>query len=689
MTANPDAKISGTAPGTDDAVPQERSSAETGTSTSKGPVKERRHQIPGLRQTPYLKIYLLRCDDNDTYKASSRKLLREWIKANASSPNSSSPNAQDNHDAFEWLIVHVVLPNTFAAAQPSTAGSSTGTSAAFTEKPGSSSSRWPGKGSSTVLEKIKADFNGSSKSSPDRVAQIRLHKTDIPPHLLPDVSQTGQSSFNEDQQDQEAAWLDLITKFKSLILASFNLRVIQYEEDIRQRDAQRRLPGWNFCTFFILKEGLARGFESVGLLEDALVVYDELSVSLDMTTRELYGDEQGIGGTTFLRYTEDLRLQAEAALSSKRRDSTSGSRGEGDDERRHGENIIIPLDETKKKYRDLILSNKISLFDFRCYLFARQMSLLLRQANAWLSRADLISRVRVDLNIHLSSDTQHPSRALPGAKVGLLDDSEDLLTLAQLSERGVDFIPSVARIMRADLWNAIAQSRAGEYSNVQTATEGRPLAGEQYAHGDGQIAHVIDNIVNSWTFSTSQQLLAETYTRYLPTLASPVLEPSSSNVKLAFHEDKEQEPKTVMQEPKTMIHPARGRSLVPQQPAPAELRVEIHPSPPVQGSDVLKTGMEDLAYHRAELYLLERSALKQLGHVRGWTAELGGVDVDGPRTHGTFEDVPLDDNNVSSSNRQIGSDNIEGGKHDIAGIENQLLCKALENSDTFYKLYEV
>lgn len=77
---------------------------------------QRRHQIPGLRQTPYLKIYFLRCDDNETYKTSSQKLIREWLKENTpSSQSTSSVNNQENHDAFEWLIVQVVYPDTPAA----------------------------------------------------------------------------------------------------------------------------------------------------------------------------------------------------------------------------------------------------------------------------------------------------------------------------------------------------------------------------------------------------------------------------------------------------------------------------------------------------------------------------------------------------------------------------------------------
>ena len=74
-------------------------------------------------------------------------------------------------------------------------------------------------------------------------------------------------------------WQDILGKIKEGVLQSFDSRVLQYEEDIRKMDAQRTLPGWNYCTFFILKEGLAQSFEHMLLLEDALIQYDELEAS--------------------------------------------------------------------------------------------------------------------------------------------------------------------------------------------------------------------------------------------------------------------------------------------------------------------------------------------------------------------------------------------------------------------------
>ena len=245
---------------------QPETSEQKSSSDAPGLVPHRRHQIPGLRQTPYLKVYLIRCDDNDTYKATARKTLREWIKAQGTSSTSQpTGSGQENHDAFEWLILHVVQDSDGLDKTPAP------------------TSKW-GRSTSTVLEKIKADFNGSSKTSIDRVAQLRLPK-DGTPTKSPELAEQLE---------------DLIDKMKKGILASFNLRVAQYEEDIKEKDSQRSLPGWNFCTFFILKEGLARGFENVGLFEDALLGYDELSIGLDAAIRDQLHEGSEKHGNAFL-----------------------------------------------------------------------------------------------------------------------------------------------------------------------------------------------------------------------------------------------------------------------------------------------------------------------------------------------------------------------------------------------------
>jgi hypothetical protein len=401
--------------------------------------KQRRHQIPGLRQTPYLKLYLLRCDDSDTYKSTARKQVREWVKEHTPPSQSSSTNTQENHDAYEWMIVHVVIPDTPAASQPR--GSASGATGEK-EKSGTGS-RWA-RGTTTLLEKLRADFNISTKTAPDRVAQIRLEKERVPPQLLPAPAPASSPSIAESPQEQERAWSDVIGRFKTLILSSFDLRVSQYEEDIRKNDAQRSFPGWNFNTFFMLKEGLARGFESVGLVEDALLGYDELSVGLDTVIRDQANDETQ--GGVIMNYSEDLYSKANEVL------QESQHEGDAHKEPRAQLHNERPINSQKKDYRGFILANNISVFDFRSYIFARQMSLLLRLGNSQSARTDLAARLQPRPNASVQQ------RSVDDGNIGLrtgdpTNNAEDLYSLSELCSRALNFITFAARLLRDDLIN--------------------------------------------------------------------------------------------------------------------------------------------------------------------------------------------------------------------------------------------
>ncbi|KAH0559500.1 hypothetical protein GP486_003985 [Trichoglossum hirsutum] len=668
------------------------STPDVGAGIYKNPVKERRHQIPGLRQTPYLKVFFLRCDDTDAYKATSRKQLRDWIKEHAtqSSQSTASVGGQENHDAFEWLIVHVVLPNTAAAAQPHVPKQSGNGPGGGTEKV-SSTSRWPGRGTSSILDKIRSDFNGSSKSAKDRVAQIRVQKN---PQSPPELS-TSTPLSGEALREQENAWSDVISKLKSLILTSFDLRVGQYEEDVREKDAQRNLPGWNFCTFFVLKEGLAKGFESVGLVEDALVGYDELAVGLDAIAREQAGGGSGGGhARTFLAYTEDLWQQARAA---RKTESTPDSGGnEGPQRQTHpSEDEILtdpPLSATKKPYRELILSNNISVFDFRCYIFARQLSLLLRLGNASSSRSGLMAKLPT-----------HPATA--GSEYSFHDDghgrtaahnddeSEDLITLSEVCKRSIEFITSVSRIMRSDLWNA--HSHAVSEGNHKAEGPGE----RRSSRANREISQIIDSLVSSWTFSLTQQILVETSTKVIPIPLTDLPDTNSSRAKIASPGGPVQEPKAAIPEPKTIIHPARTSSLTPRHSMLEPLSPGVSISSPALSSGsntappsgakpgVSRAGLEDLAAYRAELYLLGRRVLEHLGREREWHtdwSELAGIHVN---TGSSMEEIDLEDNaNTEGEESEAGGMTPE--VVDPCAIKSSLLRSALQGRDSFYSLYE-
>ncbi|KAB5522179.1 trafficking protein particle complex subunit 10 [Coniochaeta sp. 2T2.1] len=635
--------------------------------------KERRHQIPGLRRTPYLKLLLVRCDDNDTYKAQTRAEMKDWIKTHTTAPTSSSKKsstASDNHDAFEWLIIHVVIPNTVAATQPRVAGSKVNSdSNPDLVSKSTSTSRWR-TGSSTLLDKMRSDFNTSTKGTPDRVAQIRIGVNDVPYDMLPRVVPAVPTGYSETEQDAENAWADLISKFKTLILSSFDQRVSQYEEDIKEKDAQRSLPGWNFCTFFILKEGLARGFESVGLVEDALVGYDELSVGLDAIIEEqnMAGSAAAHGGV-LLTYTEDLRRLVQKALSQ----ISAGNMAFEDEEAvdlQPSDNLAgdlfkdIPISSSRKPYRDLILENKVSVFDFRCYIFARQISLLLRLGNAWSTREDLLAKLKEQQDSVMHLHGVRPRVPPPKPH----DESENLAMLAEICRRTLEFIPAVSQIIRRDIFAGIAPLRE----------EGKDF------HLDSALSESIDNIIASFAFSVAQQILAQTSTKALP-IPPSILSPTDG-----------QEPKAAIPEPKTMMHPARSTSLNVRPGTRPPPSPNIFPTPGRGGApsdadlgnnQFLKAGLEELAARRAELYALSRNTLEESGKRRGWSDGWASVPIVGDTDVVDMVDIDLSDD--ANSKLEVASPSNGSTSTSLAGIENDLLRTALDNRDDFYRLYEI
>ncbi|KAG2194871.1 hypothetical protein INT47_002665 [Mucor saturninus] len=239
-------------------------------------------QLLSTTQTVYLNLYFVACDDNEVYKTQVRKNIRNWVETIQSKKNQ------------EWLIVYVA--DTEAKRTNNYLGLK-----------------------SSVFDKIKTDFNPPKQ---DRCAYIRKKDPEGP---------------------QSELWTQFMEKMKECILSSFDMQVLQIQEDTRRLDMQRHMPGWNYCTFFILKEGLAQAFEIMTLYEDALIQYDELEAS----------------------FFQVLRDKALAWF------GHFGGTDQGDD----SGNI---LDFKRKNYRELINKNIISVFDFRSYLFARQCRMLLK-----------------------------------------------------------------------------------------------------------------------------------------------------------------------------------------------------------------------------------------------------------------------------------------------------------------------
>lgn len=561
-------------------------------------------------------------------------MVREWIKTRASPPQSSSNSTtQDNHDAFEWLVVHVIPPGSDAAEKVP-------------------ASKWPGRGSTSVLEKVKADFNGSSKSAVDRVVQLRLPKPDAesrPPELSAQLD-------------------DLVAKLKSSILTSFDLRVSQYEEDIREKDSQRSLPGWNFCTFFILKEGLALGFENVGLFEDALLGYDELAVGLDAALRDQFHGVGGQHGGTFLEYSKDIEENAESLLSSVNSDAASSEdtnsdtddqaqdRGDAADSIKDPISLdpkLYPLDARRKPYRDMILANNISVFDFRAYIFSRQLLLLLKAAKTGSVRKH-----------HSSAQRDSRSRT---------KDMQDLGLLSEICQRASEFIPLGAHTLRHDIKTGLARS--------------------ERKFDESPRMEIIDNLVSSWIYSAVSQVLIQTST---PVLGIPKVSLRSTqdlvdaSIAVPFAESRPGIPKR-----SSSLHPAISSAnikLPGQETVSGGLAQSRPPLLSLKTEDASQetAGAIDLVSYRGDLYFLARSTLDNLGRKREWGQGWRDLDLlcfeeSGNAGHSQLEQVSLDDDEQPPPTR---SSEQKPPAVLPDGIDNPSLATAIKNPKRFDVFYE-
>jgi hypothetical protein len=610
---------------------------------NKGGKRERRHQIPGLRPTPYLKLYLLRCDDNDTYKSSSRKQIQDWLNEHGPPAAGFSASGQESHDAFDWIVVHVVLPNTQAAAQPRTTSSKESAG----DSRSSSTSRWPGRSSSTILDKLRSSFKR------EHIAQIRIPQNEMPVHVPPTMlkPQGAESAYVETKQEQQQSWAEVIDFMKTMILSSFGIRVKRYEEDIKDRDSQRRLPGWNFCTFFVLKEGLAIAFESVGLVEDALKGYDELRVDLDGLVRSQNDAEHDAPpAATFLPYTLDVWKQALYIAESATPSITQTSLSPPETP----QSSIETISTTRRAYRDLVLENNISLFDFRCYIFARQLSLLLRLSNVSYLQTQDVS----------SSSVSTP---------------ENLPYLAEVCTRAMEFITETSRILRADLWSAYSA-----YSSSNTErNETIPAK---------TIAIIIDNIVSSWTFSISEQILAQTSTKHIPIATVDLLRDQTSELNSPSKRRSGSEQKVAIMEGKTRVAPGqRGSAPFSDSNHQESLRQAAfvayeeqttHPDTSLYSH----AGLQNLCSRRAELYLLGRAVAERLGNNLGWLTDIPEIGFATPLTT-DFQEVDLDGPDGSTSKNPYS--NLLADDLKQSGLASDTLRMAVADKAALLILFEV
>ncbi|KAK5115146.1 hypothetical protein LTR62_001843 [Meristemomyces frigidus] len=601
--------------------------------------KERRHQIPGLKTSPYLKIYVLRCDDKDKYKESSRNAIRDWIKENARTEGKRG----EEHDAFEWMILHVVIPDTIAAGEPRWRESAKEPDELKERK--TSNIKIPGKSKGTVFDRLRADFNESSKSGQDRVSQIRLQKSDVPRDLLPTPAVA--TTLEETPQERELAWKDLMDKFKVMLLVPFDTRVRKYEADIAEQEARRSLPGWNFNTFFIHKEGLAKALESIGLVEDALAIYDELLFGLETAVRDLASGQADGTATSFAVCTDDIEARI---LDTK----VEGANGTHDD---HASRTYSRLLE--KDYRAKIVRSDISVFDFFSYMFSRQQALILRLANT------------------------HAARAEMGAS-SLKEGGEDLVLMSEVCWRASAFIHNNSRTLRQDL--------LARYESL-----GQTIAPAS-----------LEALVSSWMYAVADHILRETSG---PALAAAQLDGQSQQANGNPHKARRSEfDFATGANPYPQRHSSimAGKRLTSESKRPTSVsatlgRESIGSPPPAtrESVDVVAgvPGLPELANYRGELFIMQRRVLEQLAEKRGWRAGWADVKAADAREREAVVDIDLDDEadseqtngHVATTERRLASgekSKTSSDQRPSDAVLSTTLTTLLDSEDSFRSAYE-
>jgi trafficking protein particle complex subunit 10 len=127
--------------------------------------------------------------------------------------------AQRKHQ--EWIILQIVRPDARVAG------------GGFFAMKGS------------VLDRLRADFNLDKR---DRYVRYRNSALSVS-YLFISCVQLAWATG----QENPAAWAEFINKIKEGLHLALESSVLQREEEVKRSESQRQMPGWNFCTFFILK----------------------------------------------------------------------------------------------------------------------------------------------------------------------------------------------------------------------------------------------------------------------------------------------------------------------------------------------------------------------------------------------------------------------------------------------------
>ncbi|ETN09065.1 hypothetical protein PPTG_11118 [Phytophthora nicotianae INRA-310] len=229
------------------------------------------------KDLPHACIYLVKCEDLDSYRSVVRPPLVAWVDAMTAAK-------------VEWLVLYVPL-----GTRPKAAGNV------------------PNPVYRKIFDRLRTDFThrkggpllggAIGPASTHLALQERVCKIDT----LEVTSVLGQ------QQQHESQWTELLLRLRHCVMDAFQTKCFQYEESLRVLDAKRGATGWDFGAFFLAKERLALMYQQMYLQDDAIRHLDELDaifVNLNETEKQAFQD----GSKTSFTSQDPIFTQSPLAL---------------------------------------------------------------------------------------------------------------------------------------------------------------------------------------------------------------------------------------------------------------------------------------------------------------------------------------------------------------------------------------
>ncbi|KNC53179.1 uncharacterized protein AMSG_09259 [Thecamonas trahens ATCC 50062] len=237
---------------------------------------------------PVLRIFVLTCETADTYKRDHRQELKSWLTRVAALPVPA-----------HWLVLHSLtskIKSDLAPFVPKTSGGP--------------------RLVQLVLDAHEREWLDRARGAPQGSRPSPLAS---PPNAR--------------------KYEELTTELAAGLMAGFNARILAFRAEISHITASIG-PGWNYCRFFVVKEGLALLYEQASLHIKALEIYEHLS------GMHRSGEVPHTPGVLDTFGTVDFDLAAQLFTLS-----------------------ALP-------YRGLMFESKISLLEFHVYVTGRRVALL-------------------------------------------------------------------------------------------------------------------------------------------------------------------------------------------------------------------------------------------------------------------------------------------------------------------------